>query len=123
MKRKRLIIGLSITFCIAIVIWFVGWAVRTKLHVWETINKAEYENTVYVLMFLAVLFGSGLTVRKSKTRLERPDMNNTLTAPPQKSVDLGPINKRLDVLDQQVADLHVVIKFLKNLKEKEGEKA
>lgn len=109
------------TFCIAIVIWFGGWAVRTRLDVLKSMNYVEYENTLYVLMCLTVLFGCGLTVRKSKGRIERPDVNKKVKTSAQKTVDLDPINKRLDVLEEKVADIHVVITFLKNLKEKNGE--
>jgi len=103
-------------------IWFGGWAVWTQFHLWDTMNNVEYENALYVLMFLTVVFGSGLTLRKSKTPIERPPMDKKPKLTDQNPVDLGPINKRLDELAGKVADIHMTMKFLKNSKEKDGEK-
>lgn len=124
MKAKRITIGLSITFCAVILIWFVGWAVWTDFHLWDTIPNVEYKNTLYVLIFLTVLMGGGLTMRKSKGPIVRQDVASEIMRDreAQNPLDLGPIIKRLDILDEKVADLHVVMKFLKNVKEKNGEK-
>lgn len=122
MKPKRIITGLAITFCVVTLIWFGGWAVWTQFHLWDTMKNFEYENTLFVLMILTVLLGGGLTYRKSKTAMARPDINKKLEAPVQNPVDLAPLNKRLDELDAKVADLHMVLKFLKKGKEKDGEK-
>lgn len=122
LKAKRILIGLAITFCVVILIWFGGWVVWTQFHVWDTMQNVEYQNTLYVLMFLTVLMGSGLTI-KHRVRVERPDAHvEKLEVPVQKSVDLGPINKRLDELSKKVADIHMTMKFLKKVKEKNGEK-
>lgn len=119
MKGKRIIIGLAITLTLTLTIWFVGWLVWNQFKLWDTMQNPEYRNTLYVLMFLTVLMGSGVTLRKSKV-LEKPDAHvEKLEVPVQKSVDLGPINKRLDEIAEKVADIHTIMKFLKKVKEKE----
>lgn len=124
MKGKRIIIGLTITFAIVGLIWFGGWAVWTQFHLWDSMKNFEYENMLFVLMFLTVLMGSGLVLRLRKAPMQRQDVEHTLTVqdPSQNPVDLASVSKRLDELSEKVADIHMTIKFLKNVKEKNGEK-
>jgi len=124
LKARRIMAGVAITFCVVMLIWFGGWAVWKQFKLWDTMTHVEYQNTLYVVMALAVVMGGGLTMRKSKTPLERPEtQTKKVKVPAQNPVDLGPINKRLDELDEKVADLHVVLTFLKKGKEKDGEKS
>lgn len=115
--------GVAITFCVLGLVWFGGWAVWTQFQLWDTMTNVEYENTLYVLMFLTVIFGSGLTMRKSKVPPIGPQTEDIeKVKPDQNPVDLGPITKRVHTLEEKVADLHVVLTFLKKGKEKDGPK-
>jgi len=124
LKGKRIIMGVAITFCVVAIIWFGGWAVWTQFQLSDTMTNSEYENTLFVVMALTVIMAGGLTFRKSKVPMQRHEIEHTLTVqdPSQNPVDLAPLNKRIDELAEKVADIHSIMKFLKNVKEKKGEK-
>lgn len=114
--------AVAVIFCVVMLIWFGGWAVWTQFQLWDTMTNVEYQNTLYVVMALTVVMAGGLTLRKSKTPMERPDMNKKVEAPAQNPVDLAPVYKRLDEMEEKVADIYTIMKFLKKGKEKDGEK-
>lgn len=123
MKAKRIIGGVAITFCVVMLIWFGGWAVWKHFQLWDTMTHIEYQNTLYVVMALAVVMAGGVTMRKSKTPKKRPErQTKKVELSAQNPVDLGPINKRLDELAEKVADIHMAMKFMTEVKEKNGEK-
>jgi len=116
--------GVAITFALVGLIWFGGWAVWTHFQLWDTMTNVEYENTLYVVIALTVVMAGGLTMRKSKVpeTASQIDQHLKQLKTAQNPVDLGPINKRVDELADKVADLHVVLTFVKKGKEKAGEK-
>ena len=123
MKAKTILMAIAIIFSVVMLIWFGGWAVWTQFHLWDSMNNVEYQNTLYVLMFLAVLMGCGLVLRKRKVPMQRQDIDHTLTVqdPSQNPVDLVTLNKRVDELSEKVGDMHMTMDFLKKVKEKNGE--
>lgn len=82
--------------------------------------NSEYQTTLYVVIALVVVMAGGLTMRKSKVPLQKQEIEHTLTVndPPQNPLDLGPVYKRLDQIEEKLADVHMKWKFLRNLEEK-----
>lgn len=124
-KAGRIIIGLAITFCVVMLIWFGGWAVWDQFHLWDTMQNVEYENTLFVVIALSFVMGIGLSLKKGKVGIQAPEIEHHMTVqnPVQDPLELGSVNKRLDDMADKVADIHSMMKFLKNVKEKKGEKA
>ena len=120
MNRNSIITGLAITFALVGLIWFGGWDIWTRFELWETMPETEYHTTLYVVIAVVVVMAGGLTMRYSKVPLQRQEVEHSLTVndPPQGPVDLGPIHKRLDKITEKLADVHMVMKFLKNVEEK-----
>lgn len=124
MKGKRIILGLSLTLSLIGLVWFGGWAVWTHFQLWDIMTNVDYENTLFVVIALTFVIGIGLTLKKRKVPVQRQRLEDTkpLKKEAPNPVDLGPINKRLDEISKKVADIHMTMNFLKNVKEKEGEK-
>lgn len=122
-NKTKYILGLSVTFCVTMLVWFVGWAIAVQYDLWYVIKTDEYRTTLIVLMGLTVLIGAGITSKASKTPLKRAKEHpKKLEVPTQNPVDLGPMIKTLDEIAGKVTDIHSMMKFMKSLKEKTGDK-
>ena len=106
------------TILVMLAIWWVGWQVWGWACLWNLMVNTEYQTTLMVLMGLTLLSGVGLSIKKPILKLPKSKARAKAHDP----VDLGPINKRVDELSEKVADMHSMMKFLKNVKEKNGGK-
>ena len=123
LNLKSIILGLSVTFCVSMLVWFVGWAVAVQFNLWYVIKTDEYRITLFVLMGLTILMGAGITLKESKNLLKRPKAHLKKAEDlDHKSVDIGPMIQKLDEISGKVADIHSMMKFMKSLKEKTGDK-
>jgi len=126
LTSKRIAIGIGITFCVVILIWYGGWAVWTQFQLWDTMKNFEYENTLFIVMALVLVMGLGLTMKHRKGLYPRQDVEHSLIIenPEPNPYDLEPIKKQLKENAEKLADIHTIMKFLQKAKQKEsGDKA
>lgn len=125
-SRKRIIIGVCVSFFVAGLIWVCGWAIWDEFKLWETMQNLQYRNGLFVVMGFAIVVGIAVTLKKRKVLDMGPEIEHRLEVqhPAQNPVDLGPLTKKVDEISKKVADIHMAMTFLKNVKEKtKGEKA
>lgn len=123
LNLKNLVLGLSVTFCVTMLVWFVGWAIAVQYDLWYVMKTDEYRTTLIVLMGLCVLMGSGITLKESKTPTKTSKAHaKKHEVPTQNKLDFGPMSKKLDEIAGKVSDIHSMMKFMKGLKEKTGDK-